>query len=338
MDIQFLSRWENIPLDIIKQELDYFDTEDEVKNFCEDPYIYEKVCKDPNGQIWKDLYHRDFTDNIVLYEDETVMSSYLYGKTQIKEALLSGDPKKILGKASIFGYEKILQKLDLTQFDQETLNDALGGAIAYGTLSSVKYLIERGADPHYKNDRPFSHAALFAKFPVLQYLFETVGGPIHISVDKILENATMRNPVPVIKYLLEKGADINSNQGSPLITAVYIGNLPVVKYLIEQGADINIDNEMALRTAAFEKQYETAKYLIDNGANIKIALRHERNTYAKAFLEKLLKEKESKILAKKSISKSSRSDNVIQCQKSTKSGKQCCRKAEDGSQYCWQHS
>ncbi|MDR3197002.1 MAG: ankyrin repeat domain-containing protein [Planctomycetaceae bacterium] len=58
-----------------------------------------------------------------------------------------------------------------------------------------------------------------------------------------LHCATLHDNLEVVKYLVEKGADVNvkdKNSETPLFNAVSSGNLEVVKYLVEKGADVNV--------------------------------------------------------------------------------------------------
>lgn len=58
---------------------------------------------------------------------------------------------------------------------------------------------------------------------------------------------------------------------SPLITAVLAGQIEVVKFLIDKGADLNIKDAggfTALMYSVIYNQYEIFKVLIDNGADI----------------------------------------------------------------------
>lgn len=65
--MNFKSLWEILPLDILIKQLDYFDFMQEFNLFFSDSYIYEKLCKDPNAEFWKNLYNRDFSKNLPKY-------------------------------------------------------------------------------------------------------------------------------------------------------------------------------------------------------------------------------------------------------------------------------
>ena len=74
--------------------------------------------------------------------------------------------------------------------------------------------------------------------------------------------------LPGIKYALEvRHADINSIRGYSLLTSVKFGNFEIVKYLVEKGADVNIEDVKSLYFAHENKHQEIYDYLVMNGAN-----------------------------------------------------------------------
>merc|ERR1712100_873013 len=78
----------------------------------------------------------------------------------------------------------------------------------------------------------------------------------------------------IVKYLVEKGADVHACNNSNL-TALMIasgeGYLEVVKYLVEKGADVHArsnTNLTALMIASGEGHLEVVKYLVEKGADV----------------------------------------------------------------------
>ena len=60
-----------------------------------------------------------------------------------------------------------------------------------------------------------------------------------------------------------------------LIESVKLGLLPIVKKLIEQGANVNTDDDLAIKWAARDGHLEIVKYLVSQGANV-----HAQDDYA----------------------------------------------------------
>lgn len=79
-----------------------------------------------------------------------------------------------------------------------------------------------------------------------------------------LEFAIWNNDLAMIKLLVSHGADVNSREFESLYEAATRGQIETVKYLIEKGA--NIDSEV-VSIAGSGNQYEMAKYLLLLGAN-----------------------------------------------------------------------
>jgi ankyrin repeat protein len=92
--------------------------------------------------------------------------------------------------------------------------------------------------------------------------------------------ATMNHELSLVERLLDAGADINRGhlvgppnnlfQQTALARAITINCIPVVKLLLERGADIYISCECgnAVQTAAFFGRDELLNYLVSNGADI----------------------------------------------------------------------
>jgi hypothetical protein len=96
--------------------------------------------------------------------------------------------------------------------------------------------------------------------------------------------AINKKDAPLVKMLLEKGADPNLVIGStPLNTAISNGKADIVKLLIESGAKVNErgDNgKMPIEEAVFWSKLDIVKMLLDKGANP-----NEKNTNGTSLLE-----------------------------------------------------
>ncbi len=92
----------------------------------------------------------------------------------------------------------------------------------------------------------------------------------------ILMVASYYGHLEVVKYLIDKGAEIDTTGSfeqthTALLTASQEGWLEVVKYLISKGANLHIisqHNETALILAVIKNHFEVVKYLVENGSNI----------------------------------------------------------------------
>ena len=76
---------------------------------------------------------------------------------------------------------------------------------------------------------------------------------------------------PLVKFLLEHGADVNamSDSGGALQCAAKSGNISIVQLLLDSGADVNAKGGYygtAIQAAAAHSHYDTVQLLLDYGA------------------------------------------------------------------------
>ena len=91
---------------------------------------------------------------------------------------------------------------------------------------------------------------------------------IDIDFSRAFFNSAYYGHLDVVKYFVEKGADIHANAEEALRWSAREGHLDVVKYLTEQGADIHAHSEEALQWSAEHGYLSVVKYLIEKGANV----------------------------------------------------------------------
>lgn len=136
---------------------------------------------------------------------------------------------KIIEISTGYNYDDISEN-NLLSID---VNAALIASAIKGYLDVMKFLIEvGGADPRYNYDEP-------------------------------LKVASSKGQLEVVKYLVDKGADIHTTSEYPLRWASNKGYLDVVKYLVDNGADIHINNDSILESATTYGMMKVVKYLID---------------------------------------------------------------------------
>jgi len=137
-----------------------------------------------------------------------------------------------------------------------------------GIIKGVMKPAEERVGTHENNDSALRWAAFDGDLDVVKYLIDK-GADIHANDDNALKQAASRGHLEVVKYLVEKGANIHADNNDSLRWAASNGHLEVVKYLVEQGADIHAENEKALRWAVRNGHLEVIKYLIEAGADVR---------------------------------------------------------------------
>ena len=131
--------------------------------------------------------------------------------------------------------------------NSENPNIMLGVAVEEGNLELMREALAKGADPD---------EATAYDFPVLCGL---------------IDECNMEG----IQLLLREGANPNVDcDGEPgLMTALECEFLPVIKLLVEAGADVNAQDEFGITTLAWSittEQTDVFKYLLANGASMDI--------------------------------------------------------------------
>ncbi|WP_078433855.1 ankyrin repeat domain-containing protein [Metabacillus halosaccharovorans] len=132
--------------------------------------------------------------------------------------------------------------------DKKSLNKAIGNAIKLGDIREVQQLI--GNDKEILNT------------------MTAFGTWLHV--------AAKQGHVEIVKFLIDKGIDIDAKGGtfdaSALNLAAGAGQLEIVKYLIESGAEL--DESLAKRNPLFGAIYggnkEVVELLVDSGINISV--------------------------------------------------------------------
>jgi len=112
--------------------------------------------------------------------------------------------------------------------------------------------------------------------PVVKYLIEH-GADVNAKDnddETALMEAADNGHLPVVQYLVEHGADVNAKDDTnwtPLTWAARNGHLSVVQYLIKHDTDVNTANnfgETTLMGAAFNGHLTIVRYLIEHGADV----------------------------------------------------------------------
>lgn len=150
----------------------------------------------------------------------------------------------LIGAAREGDIEAVLQALEASSSEPETLGRPLYFAAQRGHLEVVELLLEHGADAN-------------TRF--------TYGSPLH--------TAARSNYADVVAILLEYGADPNLSDGdfagSPLHQTADRGATEAAKVLIENGADVNFRNNKGrppIHNAAASENHDFVDFLRANGA------------------------------------------------------------------------
>jgi ankyrin repeat protein len=157
-------------------------------------------------------------------------------------------------------------------------------AVNRGDLTSVRSLLQRGADPNARNGLQFTPlfiAAASGQTEVIEALLQAGAKRDAPSpYGTALTFAALSGSVPSLKLLLARGADINPFRAdgiTVLMMVSRIGDAEIVRELLRRKADVNAkdsDGATALIFAAREGQEEAGRVLLGSGAAVDAADSH----------------------------------------------------------------
>ena len=162
-------------------------------------------------------------------------------------------------------------------------NDLLWAGVE-NILSCVVVALKRGAniDNARKIDyiyrTPLIKASQNGYLEVVKYLVEQ-GANVSTNNDYSLRMASRYGHLEVVKYLVDQGANVHARNDDALRWASRYGHLKIVKCLVEQGASIYNEHDLIL--AIINEHLEVVKYLVEQGTNI-----HAQNDRALRFARK----------------------------------------------------
>src|SRR5277367_5591108 len=155
-------------------------------------------------------------------------------------------------------------------------NTPLHHATGFGSLATMKVLLERGADVNAGNRRKSTPLLWSLHDEAKVRLLLAHGANVNArTVDgrsAIYQAASLGNSVPVLRLLLEKGANPNEKTltGIMPLMAASRGNLDAMRLLIEKNADVSGKNAAggtALMAAAATGRPEAIRMLLAKGAD-----------------------------------------------------------------------
>jgi ankyrin repeat protein/cytochrome c553 len=165
-------------------------------------------------------------------------------------------------------------------------------AAGFGSLATMKLLLDKGADVNAKNKRKSTplHWAIPSEAKVRMLLEQ--GAAVNArQVDgrtPLYNAASAAAAASILKILLEKGADPNlatANGQTPLMTAAGRGDAEVMRLLIAKKADVNARNgagATALMAAAASGNPRTVELLLELGADANVLTKKNESALANA--------------------------------------------------------
>lgn len=249
-----------------------------------DELLFNLASKNPyvnslmNEEFWTSKFQKRYNVTLCKYEvsHESVyrefsrLSGYNLAMRTIERGFielidLSGKYNKdnLLIYAAKRGRIQVV-KLLLDNISVDLYNNVVVFATQYGHLELVDFLLGKGTT---NLDYLFKIAIDNHNLSMVVLLLDK-GADIHTQNDYALKVAAFGGDFILVKLLLDRGANIHVNNDYALRWGCQNNNLMVVKLLLDRGANIHVDNNSPLQWAAKEGNFEVVKLLLSRGADI----------------------------------------------------------------------
>ena len=140
--------------------------------------------------------------------------------------------------------------------------------ITSSNLLVVKFLVDSGADIHYREDYILRNSARNGHLDIVKFLVSR-GANVHANSHSALMWSAGEGHINIIKYLIELGVNIHTNEDYAFKTSVLNGNIESVKFLVEEcGVDPSIHEDYAIKISARYGYLNIVKYLVSEGVDL----------------------------------------------------------------------
>jgi ankyrin repeat protein len=147
--------------------------------------------------------------------------------------------------------------------DDEQLT-SLEWAARLGHLAVCLSLLDAGA---VERDWAILLASLKGHTPIVVLLLDR-GADINFDDGGALVGAALQGCLATVTLLLDRGADVHTQEDRPLLKSAQCGRLETVRLLLDRGADLSVGDDKPLRSAASKGYLEVVRLLLDRGADV----------------------------------------------------------------------
>ncbi len=225
------------------------------------PHELEDLIEDFNSKMELEKKTNLFTFSFgTMVDDETKRTPQT--NTDILKAIVETGTTRDVNDFLEGLLESVLNEAASVPKVQPTVDELLYLAAQVGKQEMVKFMIEtKGADVNCKVILAENVKSRHGCFPI--------------------ESAAAKGHIECLKYLMEKGADVNPVGGegpAPLVFAASSGSMECVNQLLEAGVDVNQANEWwtPLIAAASCGNVDCVRVLLEHGADVS-----QRDRYGK---------------------------------------------------------
>ncbi len=262
-----------------------------VIRMSQDILMYEKnrmiILNDGKAKSVEDLVHqrtlytRKFSSTYDLPEihlqvEHAFLYAVHYGNIDAVNYLLDTEENLTVKQSDLSsavhnGHLEVLKTL--LKYSGMDLTDFLcNQAINTGNVEMVRYFESNGFDVIH-NENVLFNASKHGHLQLVKYLVEN-GANVHTENDEALIYAVQENKLEIVKYLVEVGK-MDIHNGYMVYIAASNGYLDILKYLVKKGANFRYEDEAPLIRAAAYGHNEIVEYLLSIGSDV-----HAKNDQA----------------------------------------------------------
>lgn len=179
-------------------------------------------------------------------------------------------------------------------YDDEILSKALFFAIVNSQIETVKYLLDRGANPKGRDKYKYTPLGIAVQKDNIEIVKLLLSREAEVNLHtgySPIYYASLHGNAEIVKLLLEAKADVDEprlgNYWTPLIEAARNDHIEVMNLLIKAGADVNrraYDGKTPLMYAVWVSKVDAVRLLIEKGADVN-ARDEDDNVTALSFVK-----------------------------------------------------
>lgn len=139
-----------------------------------------------------------------------------------------------------------------------------------GNVEMLDYLVSVGCDLKSYASTIFRLAAERGHFDTVKYIVDNIDADIRSEYDFCLIMTAVYNHIPMARYMISLGANVDTEEGACLAEVCRDGNIVFVELLVAVGANVNACNGRALTMASRSGHMDVVKHLIASGANVSL--------------------------------------------------------------------
>ncbi len=146
--------------------------------------------------------------------------------------------------------------------------------IADGDFTNISFFLENSGEAGI--DYALELASFHGNFPLVKKILNK-GANVNVSNCAALQMACQNGHFDIVVYLIESGTINNLPSSNVFMAAVENDHISIVKFLLSDKnifgiilCDVNADFGLALRTAIEKENFDMVKLLVESGADINI--------------------------------------------------------------------